>query len=1034
MRLKIFLLCFFLALNSFAQTHEQFKNLDKEIKDAFTSLDKNRVITGFLSDYSLELVSLKDYSGHLTDSNYVSFETLKMISETMQSASVTGMTVKQISSCIPSLSATFRNHYMPISIAAYKYNSFREDALTAGLINYDGVNVSDKYINGMWVDPYEYNTLFGFSPYMNVVSDGHLTFSFKNDWISTNIDDSISFEFDAGDGHGYRTVRNGSAISVNYEVGQHVLRMRMQIREKEAIEIRESHSYITVISSQAINRAPASIITPDFTKTFVGDLTPGYAFTSSADISILYAEGRTSLRKPLLVVEGFDPLAGISEYETTLSSFMDNIPSSRFDISEYDIVYVDWKDSFAPIQANASVLKKIIAWVRDNTDADGGKCVLLAESMGGLVARYALCDMERHEEHHNVATYISVDSPYLGVNVPLGAVYGVQHLFEMLEDANESFLVDMFLSLTGSYEKAKTAYNSALHMKDAPSIRQMLCNYVNSNYVLDNTMFNELQEEFLDMGFPKGDDGHSLVRLAISNGGNNTVNTIDKFLSIEARASMSELSSIAMDLLFFPGLILNTIDVSLLGVVGILPGNRSIMFECYIYPYISPNSLIYEDQLRYRKKGLIWRKTKTLFKHSDYSPQTGIPMDYVNGSLYSLEKKPLSNSGGIKHIGSYSLSADYTEKIVFVPTVSSICYQNGRFSESDYNRSFSSSNLNISNTPFDACYLNSVASEHIDISCDMWSWLDDMINLYAEGPDMGLRMEGPNLLNESASYTVISNLDIPYDYSVEWSSSDPSVVNVEKHNGRATLVKKGVAEIRALVKVNGRKVSLSKKIQVGLPDYVIQFDKYFIDKEGLQYAIALPIQDVLPEIKADISYQWGLVGVDGNIVWYNVTYDSIYHFSVSPSNNQRIYLRVLYQDVTYQMLSTICGCLPDTIILTKGHKYGMILPSKSQIIMLIPDISISSSSDIDTQAPYEICLYGDVFRFDHLPTLTEILEPSSKDVLLEHFTFYSELYEAVNNKNKENVYVNYTLTNKDTGEVIDGTLRFIWKEKINDIL
>ncbi len=45
--------------------------------------------------------------------------------------------------------------------------------------------------------------------------------------------------------------------------------------------------------------------------------------------------------------------------------------------------------------------------------------------MGGVIARYALRKMEDAGMEHQVSLYISHDSPHLGANVPLGALYAL---------------------------------------------------------------------------------------------------------------------------------------------------------------------------------------------------------------------------------------------------------------------------------------------------------------------------------------------------------------------------------------------------------------------------------------------------------------------------------------------------------------------------------------------------------------------------------------------------------------------------------
>ena len=89
------------------------------------------------------------------------------------------------------------------------------------------------------------------------------------------------------------------------------------------------------------------------------------------------------------------------------------------------LFYVDWDYSEEYIQANANTLIKVIQWVNAQKDNQENIAtnVILGQSMGGVIARYALRKMEDAGMEHQVSLYISHDSPHLGANVPLGALY-----------------------------------------------------------------------------------------------------------------------------------------------------------------------------------------------------------------------------------------------------------------------------------------------------------------------------------------------------------------------------------------------------------------------------------------------------------------------------------------------------------------------------------------------------------------------------------------------------------------------------------
>ena len=92
----------------------------------------------------------------------------------------------------------------------------------------------------------------------------------------------------------------------------------------------------------------------------------------------------------------------------------------NLDLAGYDIVYLDYAKGTDYIQNNAYLLQDVIKWVNDNKIGPEPN-VVLGVSMGGLVARWALKDMEDRSEDHQVRLNISMDSPHNGAYVPLAA-------------------------------------------------------------------------------------------------------------------------------------------------------------------------------------------------------------------------------------------------------------------------------------------------------------------------------------------------------------------------------------------------------------------------------------------------------------------------------------------------------------------------------------------------------------------------------------------------------------------------------------
>lgn len=78
-----------------------------------------------------------------------------------------------------------------------------------------------------------------------------------------------------------------------------------------------------------------------------------------------------------------------------------------------------------------TLIKKINAELITNGSTE--KLVIVGPSMGGQISRYALAYMEKNNIPHNTRLWVSVDSPHLGANIPLGT----QAEISLLKDGND---------------------------------------------------------------------------------------------------------------------------------------------------------------------------------------------------------------------------------------------------------------------------------------------------------------------------------------------------------------------------------------------------------------------------------------------------------------------------------------------------------------------------------------------------------------------------------------------------------------------
>lgn len=233
-----------------------------------------------------------------------------------------------------------------------------------------------------------------------------------------------------------------SIVSVNYSSsGYKELKLKLYTTTGLALET-HSTMYVVNVDVDIPTRADGGAIEP--TDSIIRE-TVYNGVTVRAQMTYYTSSPDGAIRKPFILVEGFDPW--ILEY--LINDIDDSLPvhlgfTNHVDFakefynntalgSDYDLLYIDWENSLADIRANAQLLIMLIEEINEMKASAGSTetNVVFGQSMGGLVARYALRTMENDNKPHQVSTYVSHDSPHLGANVPLGALYFIPQLISV---------------------------------------------------------------------------------------------------------------------------------------------------------------------------------------------------------------------------------------------------------------------------------------------------------------------------------------------------------------------------------------------------------------------------------------------------------------------------------------------------------------------------------------------------------------------------------------------------------------------------
>lgn len=872
---------FLLSIKLFAQeTSTYCQNVQSSLDSMFESLDRTRIPTGLLLDKAVDLVDILKYDGEdLSDSNVVN---ISIFEEILHSIHASDVSTEQssITTIIPeSYYTPYSSDNVNIAIAFYRYNHIRENALRDNLIIYDDTNdkVYDAYSNGVWNNPYAEKFLFAFTPSSQLSQSHIVSYNFSSLYLFCNSEYDYLM-FDAGDGNGYREITTSTNLSVNYsEDGEKLLRLKLHMPNGEELI---AHSTLIV---STVNISPCTEdenqMAPD------GTITRNYNYngeTVSAKMTYHIASDDNQIRRPFIVVEGFDPwiieaaftgadtsgdvVDGDTNYYTFSSNALVYYPHIK---DSCDVFYIDWHNSLADIKANSALLRifidEINAMKAESGSNEGN--IILGQSMGGLVVRHALRSMEIENHDHQVTTFISHDSPHLGANVPMGAQYLIRQLFCLICNYDSSVnLADFFLD--NKLSDTQKAIYQVLH---STSAKQMLINYLTPAGSHDNSVHEDWIQELNELGFPQGDNGKNIQNLAIVNGGpfdiSSTLVDGSHLLYLNGvlktsflTALLAPFATVTLNLTLkqiFPNL-----NLPLPGVTLAIQGKSNLSIDAVANPscgFLTPGSLHKASSLKatYTKKFFwIFPKKYVLFDNTSYFSVGTYYFDDAAGSTFTIDSNEGDQITEIVNdttvLGTLNYRFGMSNKIMFVPSASALAIDSDDKTNFYKNFYLNPPEPNIE-TPFDAYYLYKNTDEHINLDTKVFNW----INIQRR-----LRINGPDFVSDETKYSYSG-----YDDTLEWSTSDTQVATID-NNGNLTPTGTGLIDITASKYIDGKLFRTTKKILVGFPDFIIK--KRYSTQTGYSFyirSIDNEAQTLINDLLAsgDILIEWTIIDGEGNM-------------------------------------------------------------------------------------------------------------------------------------------------------------------------
>ncbi|MBT8246050.1 MAG: hypothetical protein HKP48_00115 [Winogradskyella sp.] len=356
-------------------------------------------------------------------------------------------------------------------------------------INYDDINEENgafefkesRFIRINNKPSYTKKDVLVIAPLLTYAVGNSVTFSFENDlWFEDSENPIQSLSVDFGNGNSkvvYQNSRiNTENLSVDYNTsGYKTIEFTATLKDGvKKTTFGQLHIKLPQ-ASEALRNDPLVESVTNFVSTIPFQ---GYDETSpiygELEYRIFYHtnNGNTQRRllKPIIIIDGFDPedkrkihdsdSPRPAEEHTSIEEFMIYYDSQgvKQDLIEvlrsqgYDVILVNQPtytrgtktiDGGADyIERNARNHVSLYNHLNITLLANGSseKLVIVGPSMGGQISRYALAYMEKNNIPHNTRLWVSIDSPHLGANIPIG----IQSMINLLDAFGDSAAANDF--------------------------------------------------------------------------------------------------------------------------------------------------------------------------------------------------------------------------------------------------------------------------------------------------------------------------------------------------------------------------------------------------------------------------------------------------------------------------------------------------------------------------------------------------------------------------------------------------------------
>lgn len=642
----------------------------------YGNLNFSSIISGYMIDKSLERFTIDAFDGlngndstlHSMDQWFAIYSPLQRSGVNSTATLPTADSIQQIANSYPESSG------IPLLFLNHSFQYIKSDALANDLFT-TNADTSILYDTpGRTTSPYGTARVFVGSvfKYGSITTSGEIKFILPSSLTLTDTTTN-NIQIDFGDGTGYQNVSLDIPIIISYSSsGTKTIKFKQ--------DTRVSTAEFQFIKNEYLQVAVPDDITSNSMRSN-GVQTLNTTSNDGADYKIYLGCDQT-LNKPILLVEGL-AVQSPSNIPQLFADFdpdlTNNHTFNRLQQLGYDIVVVKFRNNSASIFSNAVALENVINKI-NALKAGTEKLSIIGSSMGGVITKYCLKDMEDRNVVHNVQNFISLDSPHQGANVPSG----LQSLLDAA-GANSKIVAD------------KPTYAYLMSVLKSTAAKQLLTQNIFDN----NNTRATFASAYASKGYPAQSNNY-----AISDGRED-----GSGLGYPAGGKMMELVGTVFGLL-----------------------NTTQMFACH-NTFSSPLSI-------FTQNGILSEWPFSLFTHVkralvittgssslNYESEPGSIIDahVTYGDQTVQGFKDSYGNAAVNYFG--------RKQFTFVPTVSALDLNNQNFTQNgDYysrNPFYNVSNGNIVNnqiTPFKGYITTGTAQRHTLVTQEISNFIINIIN------------------------------------------------------------------------------------------------------------------------------------------------------------------------------------------------------------------------------------------------------------------------------------------------------------------